>query len=53
MNKKELESIKVVARWGRNGRKYVWQHPSYAKIEELAERYGIDQICNDCLWLQC
>ncbi len=47
----ELKNIKVVIRWGRNGRKYVWQNPSQKKIIELVKKYGVDQICDDCLWL--
>ena len=48
---KELENIKVVVRWGKNGRKYVWEKPSQKKIAELINKYDYDQICGGCLWL--
>ena len=48
---KELKNIKVVARWGKNGRKYIWQNPTKKKIVELIKKYDYDQICGDCLWL--
>ena len=47
----ELKNIKVVVRWGKNGRKYVWEKPTQKKIVELIKRYDYDQICGDCLWL--
>ena len=47
----ELKNIKTVVRWGKNGRKYVWENPTQKKIAELIKKYDIDQICDDCLWL--
>ena len=47
----EIKNIKVVVRWGKNGRKYVWESPTHKKIVELIKRYGIEQICDGCLWL--
>ena len=59
------ETIKMIARWGKNGRKYVWIMPTQKTLDKLVEKYGIDQIasgqfknengewisCN-CLWLE-
>ena len=47
----ELKNIKVVIRWGRNGRKYVWENPTKKKLAEVVKKYGVDQICDGCLWL--
>ena len=47
----ELKNIKLIVRWGKNGRKYVWQNPTKKKIAELINKYDYDQICGDCLWL--
>ena len=47
----ELKNIKVVVRWGKNGRKYIWQNPTKKKIVELINKYDYDQICGGCLWL--
>ena len=47
----ELKNIKVVVRWGLNGRKYVWVKPSQKKIIELIKKYDYEQICDGCLWL--
>ena len=48
----ELKSIKLVVRWGKNGRKYIWKNPTKKKIAELIKKYGMDQICYNCLWLR-
>jgi hypothetical protein len=48
---KALKNIKVVVRWGKNGRKYVWEKPTQKKIVELIKKYDIEQICDGCLWL--
>ena len=48
---KELENIKVVIRWGKNGRKYIWEKPTQEKLNKLIKRYDVDQICDGCLWL--
>ena len=47
----ELKNIKVVVRWGKNGRKYVWENPTQKKIAELIKKYGAEQMCGGCLWL--
>jgi len=47
----ELKNIKLAVRWGKNGRKYVWENPTQKKIIELIKKYDYDQICGDCLWL--
>ena len=47
----ELKNIKTAVRWGKNGRKYVWENPTKKKIAELIKKYDYDQICGDCLWL--
>lgn len=47
----ELKNIKVVVRWGKNGRKYVFENPSQKKIADLIKKYDMDQICDGCLWL--
>ena len=52
MTVKELKNIKVVVRWGKNGRKYVWVKPSRKKIIELINKYDYEQLCDGCLWLQ-
>lgn len=49
---KELKQIKTIARYGKNGKKYVWQNIDYCKTQKLAQKYGIEQISNDILWLQ-
>lgn len=36
--------IEMIARWGRNGIKYVWLYPSQKKLDNLIKRYGVDQI---------
>lgn len=51
MTVKELKNIKVVVRWGRNGRKYVWENPTQKKISELIKKYDYEQLCDGCLWL--
>lgn len=43
---------KWVARWAKNGRKYVWINPTEGKIRRLIDRYGIDQVTEDGIWLQ-
>ena len=48
----ELKQIKTIARYGKNGKKYTWQNIDYCKTQKLAQKYGIEQICNDTLWLQ-
>ena len=48
---KELKNINVVVRWGKNGRKYVWENPTQKKIADLIKKYDIEQICDYCLWL--
>lgn len=47
----DLKNINVVVRWGKNGRKYIWEKPSQKKIDKLIKQYDIDQICDYCLWL--
>lgn len=56
--------VKMVARWGRNGIKYVWLYPSQEKLDNLIYRHGVDQVADgvindngkreevECLWLQ-
>ena len=66
-NEAKLEDgtpIYMVARWARNGQKYVWLYPSQEKLDELISKHGIDQVANgvinengqrlevDCLWLE-
>lgn len=46
------KEIKVVIRWAKNGRKYVYENLTSKKIDKLIAKYGIDQICDGCLWLQ-
>ena len=48
----EFKNITVVVRWAKNGRKYIWDNPSQKKLAELIKKYGVDQICDSCLWLQ-
>ncbi len=48
----ELKNIKVAARWAKNGRKYIWENPSQKKLAGLIKKYGVDQICDSCLWLE-
>ena len=51
MTVKELKNIKVVVRWAKNGRKYVWDNPAPKKIIELIKKYDYEQLCDGCLWL--
>lgn len=44
--------IKWVARYGRNGRKYVWENPTQKKLDDLIDTYGIDQVAEEGVWLQ-
>ena len=48
----ELKNIKVAVRWAKNGRKYIWENPSQKKLAGLIKKYGVDQICDSCLWLE-
>lgn len=48
----DKKRIKWVARWGKNGRKYIWINPTEGKIRRLIDRYGIDQVTDDGIWLQ-
>lgn len=48
----DKKSIKWVARWAKNGRKYVCVNPSERKLARLIWRYGIDQVTEDGIWLQ-
>ena len=47
----DLKNIKVVIRWGKNGRKYVWENPTQKKIIELINKYKVGVICDNCMWL--
>ena len=47
----ELKNIKVMVRWGKNGRKYVYANPTPNTLSKYIKRYGIEQICDGCLWL--
>lgn len=44
--------IKWIARWGKNGKKYVWENPTQKKLDQLIEKYGVDQIVSDGVWLR-
>lgn len=44
--------IKWVARFGKNGKKYVWENPTQKKLDQLIEKYGVDQIVSDGVWLR-
>ena len=56
--------IKMVARWGRNGRKYVWLNPTQKQLDDLIYKYGVEQLSSgsikengvwqsvECLWLE-
>ena len=46
------QEIKTIVRWGKNGRKYVWENPTQEVVNKLIKRYGGDQICDGTLWLQ-
>lgn len=39
--------IKWIARWGKNGRKYVWENPTQKKLDQLVKKYGVEQIAGD------
>lgn len=53
LSNEELRTIKYVVRFGKNGRKYVWQNIDNNKILRLAQKYGIEELNNDYLWLSC
>lgn len=45
--------IKRIARWDKNGHYYHWDSFTQKKLDELVNKYGVDQITNDgILWLQ-
>ena len=44
--------ITLVIRWGWNGRKYEYSYPTQAKLDRLVKKYGVDQVCDDVLWLR-
>lgn len=56
--------IEMIARYGKNGIKYVWLYPSQDKLDNLIYRYGVEQICDgvinkngkwcevNCVWLE-
>lgn len=46
------QEIKTIVRWGKNGRKYVWENPTQEVVNKLIKRYGCDHICDGTLWLQ-
>ena len=43
--------IKWVARYGKNGRKYVWTNLTLKKLANLLKKYGIDHCEKDGIWL--
>lgn len=56
--------IKMISRYAKNDKKYVWLYPSQKKLNELVSKYGVDQIADgtirkddgtrelvECLWL--
>ena len=45
------EPITCVVRWGRNGRKYVFENITESKMKSLIKKYGVEQICDHTLWL--
>ena len=47
----ELKSIKLVIRWGKNGRKYIWKNPTKKKIAELIKKYGMELSTRYVIWL--
>ena len=57
--------IEMIARWGKNGRKYVWINPTQKQLDDLIEKYGCEQIASGqikqsngdykkclCVWLE-
>ena len=44
--------VEWVARWGKNGRFYEWKNPTQKQLDDLIEKYGIDQIAENGIWLQ-
>lgn len=45
--------IRVIARWGKNGRKYEWLNPTQKQLDRLIKKYDYDQITPDGIcWLQ-
>lgn len=43
--------IKWVARWGKNGQKYVWENPTQDKLNQLIKKWGVEQVAHDGIWL--
>ena len=53
MTLNELKQIKIIVRYGKNGRKYIWKNTDITKTQKLIAKYKIDEICFDgTLWLQ-
>ena len=48
----EGTEIKAIARWAKNGRKYVWNNPTQKQADALIKKYHFEQICGECLWLE-
>lgn len=51
LSEAELKNIKYVIRFGKNGHKYTWQNISKDKILKLVQKYGIDDLGDDYVWL--
>lgn len=47
------KDAKCFVRWAKNGRKYIWEIKNLTKKQcvDLINKYGIEQICDDTIWL--
>lgn len=43
--------ITCIIRYGKNGKKYVWDNPTQEKLDQLVKKYGYEQICDNICWL--
>lgn len=47
--------ISRIVRWGKNGKKYVWDNPTQEKLDALVKKHGCEQISEskwgNILWL--
>lgn len=51
MAKIEGFEIEWIARWGKNGRKYVWINPSQKKVDEITKKYRVSEFASNGAWL--
>ena len=47
-SKAKLDGVEIgmAVRYGRNGRKYVWEYPTQEQLDKLIAKYDYDQIAD-------